>query len=343
MTDAALSPDDFRRWQDASRMIDTAQVVFIVGPPKSGTTWLAASLEGHPDAAVCHESHFANELLPRLRESIRHPAGRRAEFGSLPEGQPAEMDGLSIERALFDRILLRSAAARRGETGRPVRAFVEKTPVHARHIDDLAAIYPGARFICCTRDPRDCAVSAWSHFGREGWVAEQSIEEYAARYIRDVWAPCVRDARRSARSLPPTRYTEIDYADHKADPRGAISRLIRFCGLDDSKDAVERCLGAGDFRTMSGGRSPGDESRDSFYRKGVVGDWSNHFSPEVGERLLEVARESLGEVGQVDWLHECLWRAASARLREAGARRIAVFGAGRHTAEMLRLGWPWDE
>lgn len=47
----------------------------------------------------------------------------------------------------------------------------------------------------------------------------------------------------------------------------------------------------------------------------------------------------LGDHGQ--WLRSCLWRQAAARCAAAGARRVALYGAGRHTRAMLAAGWPW--
>lgn len=50
-------------------------------------------------------------------------------------------------------------------------------------------------------------------------------------------------------------------------------------------------------------------------------------------------RESVGFASS-EWLRSCLWRRAAARCAEVGARRIALYGAGRHTEAMLRSGWP---
>ncbi|WP_022834891.1 sulfotransferase domain-containing protein [Salisaeta longa] len=46
-------------------------------------------------------------------------------------------------------------------------------------------------------------------------------------------------------------------------------------------DQLVRILEAKSFKKLSGGRARGEEKRSSHYRKGVPGDWANHFTPAV--------------------------------------------------------------
>jgi hypothetical protein len=39
------------------------------------------------------------------------------------------------------------------------------------------------------------------------------------------------------------------------------------------------------FEKLSGGREPGQEDVKSHYRKGVHGDWRNHFTPAITRRF----------------------------------------------------------
>ena len=50
------------------------------------------------------------------------------------------------------------------------------------------------------------------------------------------------------------------------------------------------------FDKMSGGRKPGSEDQKSFFRKGISGDWQNHFSGEEAElfnRSLKIYQSSI--------------------------------------------------
>ena len=49
--------------------------------------------------------------------------------------------------------------------------------------------------------------------------------------------------------------------------------------------AVLRIVEEHSFKKMSGGRSRGDSSSTAFARKGIAGDWKNHFTPELREQF----------------------------------------------------------
>lgn len=73
---------------------------------------------------------------------------------------------------------------------------------------------------------------------------------------------------------------------------GELARLPRI--------PAERLLGivhANDFSRKSGGRRPGEEDPRSHYRKGVAGDWRNHFTPRHIEAFKERYNELLLKLG----------------------------------------------
>ena len=56
--------------------------------------------------------------------------------------------------------------------------------------------------------------------------------------------------------------------------RHALKPVTRF-----TTDRLERTLAKFSFRRLAGGRARGSEDTNSHYRKGVPGDWANHFAP----------------------------------------------------------------
>ena len=51
--------------------------------------------------------------------------------------------------------------------------------------------------------------------------------------------------------------------------------------LDSSRETVERIVEAHTFQRLSRRVRQGEESRQSFFRKGVAGDWENLFTSEL--------------------------------------------------------------
>jgi hypothetical protein len=291
MTDHApiVDPDMFAQWQAQSRRIDEMAVVFIVGPPKTGTTWVMQCLEGHPNAVVRGESSICRALFPGLMNSFQQYNQHQDAYHASAVTKFGERDFQFILRQIMDRQLVQYLADSNRSSDEPVLAVMDKSPQHSQYIHMLARLYPKAKFICCLRDVRDGAVSAWFHFSPQGWLKQKNIYDYARVYAAHTWGAMIRDARSAGLHLGPDRYVEVEYADHKADPTGVMRELLRFIGLPATDEHVRLCVAAGDFRSYSGGRACGEEDCASFYRKGVVGDWTNHFSEEYGRELLELA------------------------------------------------------
>jgi hypothetical protein len=57
--------------------------------------------------------------------------------------------------------------------------------------------------------------------------------------------------------------------------------LIDRCELDVNREALRQAIINCRFVNLSGGRSPGAEDVDMHYRKGIAGDWQNHFTAKI--------------------------------------------------------------
>ncbi|MBX3351607.1 MAG: sulfotransferase [Phycisphaeraceae bacterium] len=290
-----IDSQSFADWQSESRLIDALTPIFVIGPNKCGTTWMNRSLAAHPHAVgLRQESQLLTMRVPPLAaalEEFRAPS-RKAWTEQKWVELTAE-DTLFGLRQMIDRVVLRSLKVSGKWRPEQTRAFVEKTPQHARHALTLASLYPKAKFVCCLRDVRDAVVSAHGHMqGIQGSMTASSIESFAFYYLEHIYAPAIVGARSAARQLGPDRYIEVRYEDRKGDDPGELSRVLEFAGLDGAH--LQACVDGGSFERYSGGRRPGEEARH-FMRKGVAGDWVNYLRPDFAEILLRVTSESLGE------------------------------------------------
>ncbi len=198
--------------------------VFIVGSPRSGTTFLAGVLGAQPGLVDLGELKPLKAAIPRLVE--------------LPEDE-----ALARFRKIHERV-------RQLALVRHLRS-VEQTPETAFVLPAALRAYPHARAIHLVRDGRDVVSSllerGWLSAGRPGrddaglrygdyprfWVEPDRAEEFmnASDATRAAWAwrSYVTAAQRGD-----TRTLELRYETLVADPPAAAKRIASHLGLDET-------------------------------------------------------------------------------------------------------------
>jgi hypothetical protein len=89
------------------------------------------------------------------------------------------------------------------------------------------------------------------------------------------------------------------YEQLLADDQAGYKRIFRHLGLAVPDEVRERIVAANRFESRTG-RQRGEEDAANHRRKGVAGDWRNHFSPRVveafkvkyGQHLIDTGYES---------------------------------------------------
>lgn len=295
MTTSAL-PDWHRRWLDLARMVHHRQVFFIVGCQKSGTTWVQKLLNAHPQVACHGESHFCDTLAKLLPAFMKKYNDLQSETGRIEPALLLSTDDLqSTMKVLFDRLLARYIEITDGNVDAIV-AVGDKTPEHANAMPFLRGMYPTCRFIHVIRDGRDAAVSGWAHLQRQNKTGRFSnLAEYVDYFAQRHWLPYVTNARTCGAPLGGD-YLEVRYEDLHEHPMRTTTALLTLLGVESDEQTVQRCVDEASFSSLSGGRSVGEEDRGSHFRKGVVGDWTNHFDDEAARRFNNSAGDLLREL-----------------------------------------------
>ena len=162
----------YEAWQSAARrdahFDPTAsplygKVAFVVGAPRSGTTWLQQLLLVHPLIATGGESHIFCEGLPAIFDNFAY-----ADETSHLSTWVAEDELLTAARAFCDAVF--GAQLKGSRPGAEV--ILEKTPNHRLQAGLQAKIYPDARYVHIVRDGRDVAASQHSMWKKQGGGAE---------------------------------------------------------------------------------------------------------------------------------------------------------------------------
>ena len=298
LADAMPAWEELSALQRGAEAALSKRLFFICGALKSGTTWLQLMLDGHPRIACRGEGHLLNFLLPELGKALQQ-YNERIKFKN--KAIFNEIEGFPQFGQAQHYALLRTAIGLLfAQYDREQAQLIgEKTPDNVLYLPMLARLLPEARFIHVIRDGRDAAVSGWFHNLRvsEEWANKEfgSFAAFAEHYA-EVWAINIRAGRRFG-ALNPERYCEVRYEDMLADSSRAMDAVLKF--LDATREApeVEKCVQAGNFRHLTKGRTAGTENRESHFRKGVQGDWRQHFDELVHAKFQRHSGGLLEELG----------------------------------------------
>lgn len=293
-----MSSGGWERLLSALETLRDKRFFFVVGVPKSGTTWAQLILDAHPEALCKGEAHIAGLLRPALGEALdkynREAPKRLDAVHAAPRFSSMDLDAAT---AAATTLVLARWAEESGKSG--LKAIGEKTPDNVHALTRLDAMFPAAHFLHVIRDPRDGAVSGWAfnmrHAAEKAIDRFGSFDDYAVKYA-EVWAGAMGKADDFARTAP-DRLLSIRYEDLLERPAELVASMLGFLGLDSGAAHVEACVAATSFSRLSGGRSRGTEDAQSFYRKGIAGDWRAHMSPELEGRVREAAGDTFVRLG----------------------------------------------
>lgn len=158
-----------------------------------------------------------------------------------------------------------------------------------------------SKYFVVLRDPRDILISGYfsvkfSHPLLPG-IAEQrqqlassNFEDGLSLTMETLVRPCVEIALSWAKSGAQwIRYEELLSRDVEL----LTKALLVDCGLPIKKQVLKEAVLACRFENFSGGRKPGQEDVNSHFRKGIAGDWKQHFTPRVKAAFKERFGEAL--------------------------------------------------
>lgn len=148
---------------------DTAQPVFVIGFPRSGTTLVERILASHSAVRAGGELTFAGEW-PQLLDRLLPGAAK------FPENlaQACTADWHHVAYLLRDYYLARAEA--RGLCGPDKRFFTDKMPFNGMWLPLVRMAFPQAKIVRLLRHPLDVCVSMLSHQLTHGFNCGYRIE-----------------------------------------------------------------------------------------------------------------------------------------------------------------------
>jgi tetratricopeptide (TPR) repeat protein len=226
--------DRIRLMPTAAVREGSAQPIFILGFPRSGTTLAEQALASHPRISAADELPFIEDLTqatPRL-------------FGS-PLGYPEALSELWMGDNRFGLEILRDIYLRKVELRGVVETgsawFTDKMPLNETHLGLISLVFPRSPLIHILRHPLDVILSAFSHNLTHGYFCASALETLAQHYV------LVMSLVQHYRTELALRYLPVRYEEMVADVEGSVRRMLDFIG--ESFD--ERCVAFQDNRRLA--------------------------------------------------------------------------------------------
>jgi hypothetical protein len=297
------------------------RLLFVIGPPRSGSTLLARMLGAHAEIFAPAEPH----LLTPLAHLGFYETVERAPFDpvisqgairelvkTLPNG---EGDYLAALRAYSDRLYASLLEA----SGR--RLLLDKTPAYALVLDFVAKLYPRARYVVLTRNP----LAVWSSYVQSFFDGDH---ESALRFnpILERYVPAVARFLREA----PVAIHRVRYEELVAEPEPQMRALCAFLGLAFEPGMVDYGEAGAPLSTARGLGDPITVAREKRPTTRSLARWTEELAGNPDK--VQQAREILARLADEDL---AAWGFARGELL---AELAAIPGAGptRRRARLTR-------
>ena len=159
-----------------------------------------------------------------------------------------------------------------------------------------------AKYIYIVRNPKDVAVSFYYHvLGFLHNEYSQPWEHFFRLFMNGtvefgLWFDNVLEwwKHRDVENI-----LFLKYEDMKKDHRGAVKKIAEFMGYDLKEEIIDTIVEKSTFQSMKENPMSADVKKTrkpdatDFFRKGVVGDWRSHFTPEQNAEFDAVYAEKM--------------------------------------------------
>ncbi len=282
------------------------RLLFVVSPPRSGSTLLQRMIGSHSRVLTHPEPHLITPLAylgyydtvdKAPYDHINSAEAIRLFVSDLPRG---EADYLDAARAYADTLYGRML-----ETAPDKRLFMDKTPAYALVLPFLTRLYPRAKYVVLTRHPLAIFSSFANSFFDGDWERAHAFNPLVERYVPAI----ARMLRERPSPLVHVRYEEL-----VASPEQHLSRVFAYAGLEDEPEAVNY------GERFHGKAGPGDPISVSQHSRPVTDSlhkWAAELRASDRKRALAeamIARVSDEDLETWGWPRERVFDA----LREAG-------------------------
>lgn len=206
------------------------QLVFVISPPRAGSTLLQRMLGAHPAIYTHPEPHLITPIAhlgiygnidKAPYDHVNAAEAMKSFIAELPRKEDDYLDALrAYSDTLYGRMLAPSGRSR----------FLDKTPAYALVLPFLAKLYPRAKYVVLTRHP----LAVWSSYANSFFAGDYAAA-HAFNPILERYVPAMGQFLRDA----PVSLHHVAYEDLVASPQEELGRIFHYLGLPPDEGAVE--------------------------------------------------------------------------------------------------------
>lgn len=299
------------------------RLVFLIAPPRSGSTLLARMLGAHPRIHAPAEPHLLTPLahlgyFARVERADYDPIiaenAIREVVRALPGGEAEYLDAL---RAYSDALYRGLLAG--GDTG--ATHLLDKTPAYALVLDFVAALYPKARYVVLTRHP----FAMWASFVESFFDGDHE----AAHHHNPLLERYVPAIARFLREKPVAIHA-VSYEDLVRDPAAHCRALCAFLDLPDEPAMVDYGAGGPTAETARGLGDPITVAKQTRPTTDSLARWAADWAGEPDK-----VAQAEGILARLTDEDLATWGTARRTLREE-LRAVAPRGSRRRRRPLTR-------
>ena len=205
-------------------------LIFIIAPPRSGSTLLQRMLGSHSQVFTHPEPHLLTPLNylgyfdtvdKAPYDHINAAQAMRELCDERPNGEADWLDACrAYASTIYERVLARS--------GKPY--FLDKTPAYALVLPFIAKLYPRAKYVVLTRHPMAILHSQAHSFFNGDYQAAHETNPIVKPYVDAIGRFLI------ARPVPSVR---VRYEDLVQSPEPEARRILDHLGLAFEPGCVE--------------------------------------------------------------------------------------------------------
>lgn len=218
--------------------IETDTFVFVIGVPRSGTTWLFDMIASHEAIASLKGSNTFLQSYVFPLENIYQWEKRMFLDKGFSRGLPSKFSPDDFEE--FIRLSIKSFYAR---VPGDYRFYVEKATDLTSVLHKIRKYIPKSKFVHIIRDGRNCTVSRIKNRNKYGPpFGVDSVHEGAV-----TWKNQILEARKNTSGFS-ADVLEIRYEDLLRDPVNLLQKIFSHIGLETDSESIARIARENDFR-----------------------------------------------------------------------------------------------